>query len=103
MVSLLSLYETSSTNTNFPQAIFLADIGDALHIVDIDGAQPGRAEHHPDRGRSGIGAWRKSIPDPIGASSPGAWACLRGPEFGQPLFIRVDRGARGVRLSQPDV
>ena len=48
MVSSQARYETSSSNTNFPQTIFLADTGDSAHVADPYWTQPSRPAHHSE-------------------------------------------------------
>ena len=46
MVSFRSRYEASSANTNFPQALFLANTGDVAHVAAAHRAQPSCPAHH---------------------------------------------------------
>ena len=46
MVSFQARYETSSSNTNFPQALFLANTGDAAHVAASHRTQPSRPAYY---------------------------------------------------------
>ena len=49
MVSFFSRYETFTSNTNFPQAIFLANTANTSYAVDPHRTQPRGAAHYPFR------------------------------------------------------
>lgn len=48
MVSYQPRYETSSSNTNFPQAVFLANIGELAYVADPHWTQPSRPAHYSE-------------------------------------------------------
>src|SRR5512134_684309 len=97
MVSYLSRYETPTTNTSLPEAIYVANHGDAAHPADPYGTQPGGAADHPFCDRRWAGTRRKALSGPVGASPAGPGTGFRDFESGQPLLVRMDRGARGLR------
>ena len=93
----LSRYETFTSNTTFPQAIFLANPVTLLMLLILNGFSlvvPRIIRSVIDdgltRGES------ETLPAPLCASSPGAWACLCHLESGQPLLVGMDRGAGGL-------
>ena len=46
MVSFQARYETSASNTNFPQALFLANTGDVAYVAASHWTQSSCPAHH---------------------------------------------------------
>ena len=82
MVSFQARYETSSSNTNFPQALFLANTGNIAHVAASHWTQFARPAHHSKCDRPGTRAGSDGSTGTVCASFIRAWAGLRHIESG---------------------